>query len=87
MAQDPTVGLCLGPYGGPREGGCFCDERGIPVTLVYDWRLTIHATLRRAESHLPVYRGEREGGSQGGKQWEEVREGSSECESCDGESH
>ena len=21
--EDPTVGLCLGPYGGPREVGCF----------------------------------------------------------------
>ena len=28
--QDPTVGLCLGPCGGPREAG-FSDERGTPV--------------------------------------------------------
>jgi hypothetical protein len=21
--EDPTVGLCLAPYGGPRGGGCF----------------------------------------------------------------
>ena len=23
LPQDPTVGICRGPYGGPREGGCF----------------------------------------------------------------
>ncbi|KAJ1478951.1 hypothetical protein T484DRAFT_2910247 [Baffinella frigidus] len=28
---DPTVGLCLGPYGGPR-GGVVSHERGTPVT-------------------------------------------------------
>jgi len=28
--QDPTVGLCLGPYGGPR-GWAFSYERGTPV--------------------------------------------------------
>ena len=25
--QDATVGLCLGPYGGPRGGGCFLRAR------------------------------------------------------------
>ena len=30
--QDPTVGLCLGSYGGPRGEGGSC-ERGIPVHL------------------------------------------------------
>ena len=28
--KDPTVGLCLGPYGGPGRGGV-SDERGTPV--------------------------------------------------------
>ena len=30
-AHDPAVGLCLGPYGGPRGGGAISYERGIPV--------------------------------------------------------
>jgi hypothetical protein len=29
---DPTVGLCLGPYGGPR--GAVSYERGAPVTQI-----------------------------------------------------
>ena len=29
-SQDPSVGLCLGPYGGPARGGGSY-ERGIPV--------------------------------------------------------
>jgi hypothetical protein len=29
-AQDPTVGLCLGPYGGPSGGGVSY-ERGTPA--------------------------------------------------------
>ena len=29
--QDPTVGPCLGSYGGPRGGGRFSYERGTPV--------------------------------------------------------
>ena len=32
--QDPPVGLCLGPYGGPRGGGVVSDERGTPVVCV-----------------------------------------------------
>ena len=32
--QDPTVGLCLGSSGVPREGGLFFYERGTPVTLL-----------------------------------------------------
>ena len=30
-SQDPAVGLCLGPYGGSREGGGVSYERGTPV--------------------------------------------------------
>ena len=30
LLQDPTVGLCVGPYGGPRGGGGSY-ERGTPV--------------------------------------------------------
>ena len=29
--QDPTVGLCVWPYGGPSGGGAFYYERGGPV--------------------------------------------------------
>ena len=25
--EDPTVGKCLGPYGGPKGGGCFLGAR------------------------------------------------------------
>jgi hypothetical protein len=28
---DPQVGLCLGPYGGPRKRGAFSYERGTPA--------------------------------------------------------
>ena len=28
---DPTVGICLGPYGGLRGGGAVSYERGTPV--------------------------------------------------------
>ena len=31
FSQDPIVGLCLGPYGGPRGGAVF-NEQGTPVT-------------------------------------------------------
>ena len=30
--EDPTVGICVGPYGDPR-GGAISDERGIPVIV------------------------------------------------------
>ena len=30
-SYDPTVGLCIGPYGGHRGGGAFSYERGAPV--------------------------------------------------------
>ena len=29
--QDPAVGICIGPYGGPRGGGAVSDVRGTPV--------------------------------------------------------
>ena len=29
-SEDPSIGLCLGPFGGPREGGRL-PERGTPV--------------------------------------------------------
>ena len=45
--KNPTVGLCLGPYGSIKGRGAFSDERGTPVsrfTLVYftwcGWRGT-----------------------------------------------
>ena len=42
--EDPTVGLCPGPFGGPRRGGAFSYERGTPVGLVlgveYAWPLS-----------------------------------------------
>ena len=31
LPQDPTVGLCIGSYRGPREGGRLFYERGTPV--------------------------------------------------------
>ena len=34
--QEPPVGICPGPYGGPR-GGAFSDERGTPVFICRLW--------------------------------------------------
>ena len=31
--KDPTVGICVGPYGVPRGGGAVSFERGTPVFL------------------------------------------------------
>ena len=36
MSSRWTVGLCLGPYGGPREGGGGSCERGTLVTRCED---------------------------------------------------
>ena len=38
--QDPTIGLCLGPYGGPKGGGCFSWARypcKVQICQLLDW--------------------------------------------------
>ena len=47
--QDPTVGLCLGPYGGPEGVGAVSYERGTPVHSRcggHTWRVSDTAVQR-----------------------------------------
>ena len=48
---DPTGGLCLGPYGGPR-GGDVSYERGTPVPMQQQLFLTCKAELGRSPGYM-----------------------------------
>ena len=53
-SQDPTVGLCLGPYGGPRGGAIFY-EQGTPVAFPRRRTVAVRTSLQRGcKSHFPI---------------------------------
>ena len=43
--HDPTVGLCLGPYGGPGEVGVSC-ERGTPAGPISEFKVGAPSLLK-----------------------------------------
>ena len=46
--QDPTVGICVGPYGGPK-GGAFVYERVTPVSRQRQSYYSSHSSRRAAK--------------------------------------
>ena len=53
----PTVGACLGPYGGPRGGGGGCYGRGAPVVLILSHHCWSHDPSVESRDHSEEFEG------------------------------